>query len=144
MRQVDQSLAELAFQADSGDAEAQYRMGLIFLLGESVEQDADAALKWIARAASGQHSEAKSLAAKLVLRESSACRDTPASLPGQGIERAKSFFNQILLWARAVVLETQKKTLLLWERRTKRITAGMHFKAGADFPRLSRTADRRL
>jgi len=49
-------LTELAYQAESGDAQAQYRLGVLFLLGERVEQDLGAARRWFhAAAANGNH-----------------------------------------------------------------------------------------
>jgi len=44
------NLSDLAFQAEGGDLSAQYRLGILFLLGESVEQDLDAAHSWLKRA----------------------------------------------------------------------------------------------
>lgn len=51
MAKVRTGLSELAFEAEGGDAEAQYRLGVLFLLGESVEQDLEAAYCWLSRAA---------------------------------------------------------------------------------------------
>jgi hypothetical protein len=61
MKQVEISLGELAFQAEAGDPCAQYRIAVLFLLGESVEQDLNAAYLWMGRAASGQHHDAQLL-----------------------------------------------------------------------------------
>jgi hypothetical protein len=61
MKQTEISLGELAFQAEAGDPCAQYRMAVLFLLGESVEQDLNAAYLWMGRAASGQHPGAPAL-----------------------------------------------------------------------------------
>jgi TPR repeat protein len=44
-------LTELAFAAESGDVNAQYRMGVLFLLGGRVEQDLKAAHRWFQAAA---------------------------------------------------------------------------------------------
>lgn len=134
MKQVDKSVAELAFQADSGDAEAQYCMGLIFLLGESVDQDLDAAYKWMARAASGQHAGAKSLAAKLLLTRSPIGGDEPASRPGQIIEKAASLSTAFLLSTKTAVIAALRKTLLWCERQAGRLAAKVHFEARAEFP----------
>ena len=65
MRQVEISLGELAFQAEAGDPSAQYRLAVLFLLGESVEQDLNAAYLWMAKAASGRHQGAQMLIASL-------------------------------------------------------------------------------
>lgn len=61
MKQTETSLGELAFQAEAGDPCAQYRIAVLFLLGESVEQDLNAAYLWMGRAASGQHHGAQML-----------------------------------------------------------------------------------
>jgi TPR repeat protein len=61
MKQTETTLGELAFQAEAGDPCAQYRIAVLFLLGETVEQDLNAAYLWMARAASGQHHGAQML-----------------------------------------------------------------------------------
>jgi len=61
MKQTETTLGELAFQAEAGDPCAQYRIAVLFLLGESVEQDLNAAYLWMGRAASGQHHGAQML-----------------------------------------------------------------------------------
>jgi TPR repeat protein len=68
MRQAESTLGELAFQAEGGDAGAQYRLGVLFLLGESVEQDIEAASRWVTRAAASQYPGALALAGKLADR----------------------------------------------------------------------------
>ena len=50
MTKLQINLGELAFQAEGGDKSAQYRLGILFLLGESVEQDLDAAYRWLQKA----------------------------------------------------------------------------------------------
>ena len=55
------SPCDLAFQAQGGDPGAQYQLGVLFLLGDQVEQDPDAAYQWLAKAASVQHAGAQSL-----------------------------------------------------------------------------------
>jgi hypothetical protein len=59
------SPCDLAFQAEGGNPEAQYQLGVLFLLGDQVEQDPDAAYRWLAKAASLQHAGAQSLASKV-------------------------------------------------------------------------------
>jgi|SRR5271169_3092213 len=44
-------LTELAFAAESGDANAQYRLGVLFLSGTRVEQNLNAAHRWFRAAA---------------------------------------------------------------------------------------------
>ena len=65
MTQHGTSPCDLAFQAEGGDPEAQYQLGVLFLLGDQVEQDPDAAYRWLARAASLEHAGAQSLAGKV-------------------------------------------------------------------------------
>ena len=55
-------LTELAFQAESGDAQAQYRMGVLFLLGERVQQDLGAAARWFRTSAGSGNSAAEDVA----------------------------------------------------------------------------------
>src|SRR5258708_40243406 len=65
MVEAETDLGNLAFQAEGGDAGAQYRLGGLFLLGDSVEQDLEAANRWLTRAAARQYPGALSLAEKL-------------------------------------------------------------------------------
>jgi TPR repeat protein len=65
MVQAETDLGNLAFQAEGGDAGAQYRLGVLFLLGDSVEQDLEVANRWLTRAAALQYPGALSLAEKL-------------------------------------------------------------------------------
>jgi len=53
--------SHLAFKAEGGDADAQYRLGVLFLLGEDVAQDPEAAWRWLDCAARGNHSSARLL-----------------------------------------------------------------------------------
>jgi TPR repeat protein len=75
MMQHGTSPCDLAFQAEGGDPEAQYQLGVLFLLGDQVEQDPDAAYRWLARAASLQHAGAQSLADKVAQWR---CSQTPS------------------------------------------------------------------
>jgi TPR repeat protein len=61
MVQAETDLGDLAFQAEGGDAGAQYRLGVVFLLGDSVEQDLEAANRWLTRAAARQYPGALAL-----------------------------------------------------------------------------------
>jgi TPR repeat protein len=72
MKQTETSLGELAFQAEAGDTGAQYRIAVLFLLGEAVEQDLNAAYLWMKRAASGQHH-----GAQLLIESLASCRTLP-------------------------------------------------------------------
>lgn len=62
---METNFGDLAFQAEGGSAEAQYRMGIWFLLGEPVEQDLEASFQWLAKAAAGDHPDAQSLVKEL-------------------------------------------------------------------------------
>jgi hypothetical protein len=68
------SPCDLAFQAEGGDPEAQYQLGVLFLLGDQVEQDPDAAYRWLAKAASLEHAGAQSLAGKVAPWRASVAR----------------------------------------------------------------------
>jgi TPR repeat protein len=52
---------ELAFQGECGDADAQFELGIRFLLGESMVQDPEAAYRWLALAATNEHPGAQRL-----------------------------------------------------------------------------------
>jgi uncharacterized protein len=54
-------IAELAYHAESGDCDAQYRLGVLFLSGQRAEQDLAAARRWFQAAASSGHVGAKAL-----------------------------------------------------------------------------------
>jgi hypothetical protein len=99
MRQAEVSLGELAFQAEAGDPCAQYSMAAMFLLGESVEQDLNAAYLWMARAASGQHRGAQMLIESLAL-----CRAQAKSTKKAGrlpilAERATRVVATSMVWS---------------------------------------------
>jgi len=51
--------AQFAQTADKADAEAQFKLGLMYDHGFNVEQDYDAAIKWYRRAASHGHAKAQ-------------------------------------------------------------------------------------
>jgi len=59
--QADFVHCELVFRAESGDVAAQYQLGVRFLLGDSMEQDLEAAYRWLALAAEGLHPDAQKL-----------------------------------------------------------------------------------
>jgi TPR repeat protein len=65
MTPVQASLNDLALRAESGDPEAQYSLGVHYLLGERLQQDLDASYQWLARAACGEHPAAQSLVGSL-------------------------------------------------------------------------------
>ena len=67
MKTPELSPNELAFRAESGDAGAQFQLGMLFLLGEGVEQDLGAAYRWIAGAADANHPGAQILVQRLAL-----------------------------------------------------------------------------
>jgi TPR repeat protein len=68
MTQVQTSLDDLTLRAEGGEPEAQYSLGVLFLLGEVMEQDLDASYQWLAKAACGQHPDAQLLVEKLAPR----------------------------------------------------------------------------
>jgi hypothetical protein len=76
------NLGELAFQAEGGDKSAQYRLGILFLLGESVEQDLDAAYRWLAKAGpyNGAHLLVERLARYQEARMTEKQSDRPVSI----------------------------------------------------------------
>ncbi len=90
MKQTEINLGELAFQAEGGDPDAQYRMGVLFVLGESVEQDLNAAYRWIAKAAASQHSGARALLEKLTLFRNQPVRNEVRSPFSIFMERVRS------------------------------------------------------
>jgi TPR repeat protein len=65
MTEVQENLNDLTSRAECGDPGAQYSLGVLFLLGEILEQDLEAAYQWLARAACRQHPQAQSLVGKL-------------------------------------------------------------------------------
>jgi TPR repeat protein len=69
MKTPELSPNELAFRAESGDAGAQFQLGMLFLLGEGVEQDLGAAYRWFARAAEANHPGARILVQRLAAIE---------------------------------------------------------------------------
>ena len=54
-------LTELAFAAESGDTNAQYRLGVLFLSGVRVEQNLKAALRWFQAAAANGSGAAEAM-----------------------------------------------------------------------------------
>jgi Sel1 repeat len=54
-------LTELAFAAESGDADAQYRLGVLFLSGTRVEQNLNAAQRWFRAAAANGSGPAEAM-----------------------------------------------------------------------------------
>lgn len=65
MPPIKTSLGDLAFQAEKGNAAAQYCLGVLFLLGDSFEQNPEAAYKWLAKAAAAQFPDAQLLVDRL-------------------------------------------------------------------------------
>jgi TPR repeat protein len=92
MTQVQTSLNDLASRAEGGDPGAQYSLGVLFLLGEALEQDLDASYQWLARAACGQHAEAQLLVDKLAPRHFVAVSLEPST----GIRSHASIYDLIV------------------------------------------------
>ncbi len=63
--------------AEQGDAEAQFELGMLLLLGDEVAEDKMQALKWLSRSAKQGHPEAETMLDRLAL----------ATEPGQGCSR---------------------------------------------------------
>jgi hypothetical protein len=61
----DSSQYALALQAEAGDASAQYRLGVLFLLGSVINQDTEAACRWLLAAAAGNRRDAQALVERL-------------------------------------------------------------------------------
>jgi TPR repeat protein len=87
--QAEAALGDLAFQAEGGDAGAQYRLGVLFLLGESVEQDLQAAHRWLTRAAERQYPGALSLTEKLANWSQLESERAKRSIPFTAFARAR-------------------------------------------------------
>ncbi len=58
-------IAELAFRAEDGDRDAQYRLGVLFVSGQRAEQDLSSANRWLQAAALSGHAGAKALEDKI-------------------------------------------------------------------------------
>jgi len=138
MKQVDINLGELAFQAEAGNPDAQYRMGVLFLLGESVEQDLNAAYLWMARAAAAQHQSALSLMNKLAR-----CRPTPAPIENHSgfsmiCYRGTILYSATTLRIRAFFnLAGQRSLVMLTKDRVGKLVAKIRFRPEVevvDFP----------
>jgi TPR repeat protein len=125
------SPCDLAFQAEGGDPEAQYQLGVLFLLGDQVEQDPDAAYRWLAKAASSQHRGAQSLAAKVAPWRASVA-------PSEGSRHTREGKNLNTLSPLTLFrkLRTQAETVLergrkiLASIRSRQLAAGIGVPAG--------------
>ena len=106
MKQTETSLGELAFQAEAGDPCAQYRIAVLFLLGESVEQDLNAAYLWMGRAASGQHH-----GAQILIESLASCRTLP-----KPARRAETQLGRVTRVLAATVVSSLRKaqTAVQW------------------------------
>ncbi len=58
MSQQSESVEALVWQAASGDAEAQYALGVALLNGEGVDANPEKGIEWLKAAASAGHAEA--------------------------------------------------------------------------------------
>jgi len=65
MQMWEQLLEEQIEQANNGDAEAQYGVGIKYLKGQGVKQDSKEALRWLERAAASGHEGATDKLARL-------------------------------------------------------------------------------
>jgi TPR repeat protein len=107
MKQHTTSPCDLAFQAEGGDSGAQYQLGVLFLLGDQVEQDPDAAYRWLAKAASAQHADAQSLLDKVAQWRAA---EAPAKSPWYS--REWKIFKSISPLALAAKLRAQAESNL--------------------------------
>jgi len=109
MRMPEPCPYELAFRAESGDRGAQFQLGMLFLLGEKVEQDPSAAHRWITRAAEANHPGALLVAQRLAAVES---KESPGRSGLRGIQsRARQACER---WAAFI----RRALHLPWVRRT--------------------------
>lgn len=93
-RAMEKSAALLATAADGGDAEAQFALGLLYLLGRGVDTDFGEALKLFRLAADQGDAEAETLkgvAAEQLAREQIATRDMEDAAAIKDAKRRREF-----------------------------------------------------
>ena len=127
MKQTEISLGELAFQAEAGDPCAQYRMAVLFLLGESVEQDLNAAYLWMGRAASGQHPGAQALIENLA-----SCR--ALSKPAQKAGRLPIFADRATRVLATITVSSLRKVQSAAQRTVIMLSGSLARKPGTRMP----------
>jgi TPR repeat protein len=92
MTEVQENLNDLTSRAECGDPGAQYSLGVLFLLGEILEQDLEAAYQWLARAACRQHPQAQSLVGKLAPNQFVALSRVQSKEPSRG----RSIYDEVV------------------------------------------------
>ena len=127
MKQTETSLGELAFQAEAGDPCAQYRIAVLFLLGESVEQDLKAAYLWMERAASGQHH-----GAQMLIESLASCRTLSKSTPND--TRSPMHLERVTRVLGATTISTLRKVQSAVQWTTIRLSQSFVRKPGTRMP----------
>ena len=59
LKQIEAGLRDTRAKAESGDAEAQHKLGVMYLTGQGVAKDDAQALTWVARAADQSNADAQ-------------------------------------------------------------------------------------
>lgn len=129
MKQTETSLGELAFQAEAGDPCAQYRIAVLFLLGESVEQDLNAAYLWMERAASGQHH-----GAQVLIESLASCRTL--SKPIKKADRLPMHAERVARVLGATTISTLRKVQFAIQWTIVRLSQSLVRKPGTRIPSL--------
>lgn len=125
MVQAETDLGDLAFQAEGGDAGAQYRLGVLFLLGDSVEQDLEAANRWLTRAAARHYPGALSLAEKLATLSQLEAEREKKSIRFPAMARAwmKSGFSVAFRFYQDAIQSIRASLRRVWTGRVWKIQA---------------------
>lgn len=121
--QAETDLGNLAFQAEGGDACAQYRLGVLFLLGDSVEQDLEAANRWLTRAAARQYPGALSLAEKLATWSQLESEREKKSIRILALAWMKSRSSAAFRFYRDAIRSIRTSPLRVWTGRVWKIQA---------------------
>jgi TPR repeat protein len=136
--QAEHTLSDLAFRAEGGDVSAQYRLGVLFLLGEVVEQDLHAAHRWLIRAADQQYPGALLLAEKLANWSQLKSKPAKRSIPPATLirERMESGFTTALRFYHGFIKSIYASILrairgLIWKIETQNVAAKIRFRSEA-------------
>jgi TPR repeat protein len=139
--QAESTLGELAFHAEGGDAGAQYRLGVLFLLGQSVEQDLEAAHRWLTRAAANQYPGAFALTEKLAVwrRLEAERQERSLSFPVRARDWMMSVFVSALRLYREEIQSSsmwllQAWTDRAWKSQAKNLVSKVRFQFQAEAP----------
>jgi TPR repeat protein len=138
MTQGKSSLGDLAFRAEGGDAGAQYRLGVIFLLGEVAEQDTEAAYRWLVRAAVSGNESAGALVEKLVAGNLVSFAETknPGAGNARGGQTVQIILRDGLVFCHramgCILRHAYAWTRMVWSRDFRRGFFGTRFQAKAE------------